>query len=113
MRADDVVLVGSPGVNAKRAEALGDPRHVWVGAAAWDPVPHAPAHGPNPAGPEFGASRFRTGEASGHSEYYGEKDTLEENESSANIARVIVGDYDAVTPAGVQTVPAPAPGASV
>jgi Alpha/beta hydrolase len=113
MRADDVVLVGSPGVNAERAEALGDPRHVWVGAAPWDPVPHAPAHGSNPAEPEFGANRFRTGEARGHSEYYGEKDTLEENESSANIARVITGDYAAVTPAGVQAVPAPGSGAPV
>ncbi|WP_051967272.1 alpha/beta hydrolase [Kitasatospora mediocidica] len=42
--ADDVVLIGSPGVDARRAADLGVPAdHVWVGAAENDPVSHLPA----------------------------------------------------------------------
>lgn len=42
--ADDIILVGSPGVGADRAEDLGVGRdHVFVGAAENDPVSHLPS----------------------------------------------------------------------
>ncbi|QKW21006.1 hypothetical protein HUT16_19840 [Kitasatospora sp. NA04385] len=41
---DDIILVGSPGTGAQRADQLGiDPQHVWVGAAENDPVTHLPS----------------------------------------------------------------------
>ncbi|WP_051055306.1 MULTISPECIES: alpha/beta hydrolase [Kitasatospora] len=41
---DDIILVGSPGTGAQRADQLGiDPKHVWVGAAENDPVTHLPS----------------------------------------------------------------------
>ncbi|MFF4603711.1 alpha/beta hydrolase [Streptomyces sp. NPDC001339] len=44
--ADDIVLVGSPGTGAEKAEELGvGAGHVWVGAAESDPVTHAPSKG--------------------------------------------------------------------
>ncbi|GGU58851.1 hypothetical protein GCM10010211_24560 [Streptomyces albospinus] len=50
--ADDIILVGSPGTGAHKAEDLGvGADHVWVGAADSDPVTHAPSK--NEAG--FGA----------------------------------------------------------
>ncbi|MDH6135740.1 uncharacterized protein YukE [Kitasatospora sp. MAA4] len=42
--ADDLVLIGSPGVEARNASQLGLPAdRVWVGAAENDPVSHLPA----------------------------------------------------------------------
>ncbi|MFD9816946.1 alpha/beta hydrolase [Streptomyces sp. NPDC059080] len=83
---DDIVLVGSPGTGAEKAEDLGVGKgHVWVGAAENDPVTHASsksevagtivggpiggaiAHwadphrlwfGTDPASEEFGGNRF-------------------------------------------------------
>jgi pimeloyl-ACP methyl ester carboxylesterase len=98
MKADDVVLVGSPGVEANHARQLGDPDHIWVARAVADPIALATntVHGPDPTSPFFGGRRFRTGMAVGHSEYYGEPDGRE-NESSRNIARIIAGKYDKVS----------------
>ncbi|MER6302917.1 alpha/beta hydrolase, partial [Kitasatospora sp. NPDC001539] len=73
--ADDIVLVGSPGTGADHASDLGvGADHVYVGAAAHDPVswapdpaalgpaarlpPNARWYGPDPASAEFGAHRF-------------------------------------------------------
>ncbi|MFB7180016.1 alpha/beta hydrolase [Streptomyces sp. NPDC056257] len=82
--ADDIVLVGSPGVGVDKAEDLGvRPGHVWVGAADNDIVTHAPSpsslvdsvrsiltvdgppadqliHGRDPAAKDFGAIRFQS-----------------------------------------------------
>lgn len=42
--ADDIILVGSPGVGANSADDLGVGKgHVWVGAAENDPVSHLPS----------------------------------------------------------------------
>ncbi|AJT65930.1 hypothetical protein T261_4276 [Streptomyces lydicus] len=42
--ADDIILVGSPGTGAQKAEQLGvGADHVWTGAADSDPVTHAPS----------------------------------------------------------------------
>ncbi|WP_426404300.1 alpha/beta hydrolase [Streptomyces sp. R-07] len=44
--ADDVILLGSPGVDAQKAEELGVGKdHVFVGAADNDPVTHLPTKG--------------------------------------------------------------------
>jgi hypothetical protein len=101
MKADDVVLVGSPGVEAYDAGQLGAPDHIWVGRAPTDPIALAAntVHGLDPASPLFGGRRFRTGMAVGHSQYYGEPDGRE-NESSRNIARIVAGDYGKVSSAG-------------
>jgi hypothetical protein len=80
--ADDVILIGSPGVEASHASQLGVPAgHVWVGAARNDPVTHLPSkfdasigaanplltltdpntlwYGTDPASGSFGANRFQ------------------------------------------------------
>ncbi|MFP5022350.1 alpha/beta hydrolase [Pseudonocardia phyllosphaerae] len=78
--ADDVVLVGSPGAGASRAADLGGAGRVWATTAEHDPVRFGPgpemfgtsrpfgptglSHGPDPAGPAFGARVF--GSAPGH-----------------------------------------------
>ncbi|SEL58529.1 alpha/beta hydrolase [Streptacidiphilus jiangxiensis] len=42
--ANDIILIGSPGTGASNAAQLGvGPGHVWVGAAANDPVTHMPS----------------------------------------------------------------------
>jgi hypothetical protein len=68
---DETVLVGSPGVGVDHASDLGD-RNVWVGLAKWDLVGYSEWHGPNPHDRAFGATRFHTGDISGHSSYFNE-----------------------------------------
>ncbi|GAA2805817.1 hypothetical protein GCM10010441_33350 [Kitasatospora paracochleata] len=126
--ADEVVLVGSPGVGADRADRLGvGAGHVHVGAAEYDPVSHLPSgagaaggllvgglpglavhavgatgphelwFGEDPASAGFGAHRFHVapgdpGHAfASHSAYF-------EGESLDNIAHVVAGRPDLVTP---------------
>jgi hypothetical protein len=56
---DDLVLVGSPGAGADRADGLGvTGGHVWVGAAGSDEVSHLSRFGTDPAAAAFGAHRF-------------------------------------------------------
>jgi pimeloyl-ACP methyl ester carboxylesterase len=112
MRVDDLVLIGSPG--AGHANTAGDLHmsgdHVYVGsnssdtvtyrtrtAFGWDPL------GQDPAGDEFGATRFQA-EATDrnpavpgiadHSKYYDPG-----SESLYNISSVVTGDYSDVTTA--------------
>jgi pimeloyl-ACP methyl ester carboxylesterase len=112
MRVDDLVLIGSPG--AGHANTAGDlhmdPDHVYVGSNSsdtvtyrtrttfgWDPL------GQDPAGDEFGATRFQA-EApdrnpavpgiADHSKYYDPG-----SESLYNISNVVTGDYSDVTTA--------------
>ena len=91
MRVDDMVFIGSPGVDARNAGELGMPNeHVWAGAADHDIVPDTPRGlGPNPTDEDFGATVFDTRDSSGHSEYY-------QGQSRDNLARIALGDYDAV-----------------
>ncbi|MFH8379453.1 alpha/beta hydrolase [Kitasatospora sp. NPDC018058] len=99
-RPDDVVFVGSPGVGAEKASDLKMPGHVWVGAAADDPVTHLPTYddvsnteshgfivatvehlifdpggtwyGKDPAGKTFGADRFSVDDRSAANDpFYG------------------------------------------
>ncbi|WP_112490682.1 alpha/beta hydrolase [Streptomyces bacillaris] len=127
---DDVILLGSPGVDAQKATELGVGRdHVFVGAADNDPVTHLPTKGEvalgwglggptgvrvgrdlfdvgnddlyfgkDPASAAFGAQRFEVDDGprmilegglfEAHSQYF---DPAKDQESAANIARIVSG----------------------
>jgi hypothetical protein len=106
-RADDVVLLGSPGVLADRVDRLGVSGHrVYVGEAALDPVADLGAFGRDPGNRTFGATRIRVDAPLGtpwpdrilsaHSHYFDPR-----SESLRNIARIVVGRGSDVTRPGV------------
>ena len=90
LEVDETVLIGSPGVGVDSADDLGD-GNVWVGLAAWDPVGYSEWFGPNPHDKGFGATRFHTGDISGHSSYFNEG-----SESLRNIGLITAGYLDEV-----------------
>jgi hypothetical protein len=90
LQVDETVLVGSPGVGVEHASDLGD-GNVWVGLAQWDVVGYSGWHGPNPHDRAFGATRFHTGDISGHSSYFNEG-----SESLRNIGLIAAGYVDEV-----------------
>ncbi|GAA3372851.1 hypothetical protein GCM10020367_30280 [Streptomyces sannanensis] len=112
LRADDIFVVGSPGMQYGHADDLDVPSgHVWAGKTWDDLVPGVggPKHGglhnelpadsgdPNmvivtPDDEEFGAHRISTEGSSGHSGYWDPG-----TPSLLNQARVTVGKYDKVT----------------
>ncbi|MEU9122512.1 alpha/beta hydrolase [Streptomyces sp. NPDC048506] len=119
--ADDIILVGSPGTGAQRAEQLGvGVDHVWVGAADSDPVTHTPSDleksfgiaghlmdprelhfGQDPASEEFGGRRFGVGYDTGypipwksHSMYF---DDDRDRESLDNMGNIVVGHPEKVS----------------
>ncbi len=116
--ADDIVLVGSPGTGAQKAEQLGvGADHVWTGAAENDPVTHAPspleilpgaaiAHlmdphelrfGQDPASEEFGGRRFEVADGNpvgSHSNYF---DGDKGGDSLRNIGAIAAGRPEQVT----------------
>ena len=69
---------------------LGD-GNVWVGLADWDLVGYSGWFGPNPHDKGFGATRFHTGDISGHSSYFNEG-----SESLRNIGLITAGYLDEV-----------------
>ncbi|MEV4889049.1 alpha/beta hydrolase [Nonomuraea sp. NPDC055795] len=91
--ADDLILVGSPGVGVNHAGELGiDPKHVWVGEAGGDPVATLGSFGADPGDASFGAQRFPVGRnvwTSAHSSYW-DRDSV----SVRNMGRLINGQYD-------------------
>jgi pimeloyl-ACP methyl ester carboxylesterase len=87
---DETVLIGSPGVGVDSADELGD-GNVWVGLAAFDPVGYSEWFGLNPHDRAFGATRFHTGDISGHSSYFNEG-----SESLRNIGLITAGNLDDV-----------------
>src|SRR5215213_3495530 len=87
---DETVLVGSPGVGVGHASDLGD-GNVWVGLAKWDLVGYSEWHGPNPHDRAFGATRFHTGDISGHSSYVNEG-----SQSLRSIGLITAGYLDEV-----------------
>lgn len=114
--ADDIVLVGSPGTGAQRAEQLGvGADHVWVGSAENDPVTHTPSEwerdfgiaghladphelhfGQDPASEEFGGQRFEVADGnpvSSHSNYF----KGEGGPSLSNIGKIVTGRTGSVT----------------
>ena len=105
-RADDLVLLGSPGVLADRVGQLGlSGRHTYVGEAALDPIADTGVFGADPGDRGFGATRIRVDAAPGrrwpdaifaaHSHYFDP-----DSESLRNIARVVVGRGSDVTGPG-------------
>jgi pimeloyl-ACP methyl ester carboxylesterase len=90
LEVDETVLVGSPGVGVSSAAELGD-GNVWVGLARFDLVGYSGWHGPNPHDRAFGATRFHTGDISGHSSYFNEG-----SESLRNIGLITAGYLDEV-----------------
>ncbi|MEU8571695.1 alpha/beta hydrolase [Streptomyces pathocidini] len=117
---DDIVLVGSPGTGAQRADQLGvGADHVWVGSAQYDLVTRAPSlfeelggplgpvphvldpneswFGQDPASEEFGARRFGVADgdvANSHSNYF---DRENGGRSLQNIAKIVTGQHGSVT----------------
>ncbi|MET8147822.1 alpha/beta hydrolase [Actinoplanes sp. NPDC049668] len=110
LQADDIVTAGSPGTHADNAgQLMADPRHVWSGSAADDPVSkpevvgnwvtgvpiigpfiaegYADGHGISPHEPEFGANQYVV-DTAGHSAYW-----TPGSQSLQNQAAVIVGRY--------------------
>lgn len=89
-RVDNLIFLGSPGVQQDSASAFGT--RVWAAEAAGDPIRFVPSQvfGPHPVAGSFGAIRFRTGGSSGHSQYY-------QRESLDNIIHITRGEYCDVT----------------
>ncbi|MFI6700124.1 alpha/beta hydrolase [Streptomyces sp. NPDC050509] len=87
--ADDMVVLGSPGLTVDRADQLQiDPEHLWVGAAGNDPISNVASDltlGADPKKSEFGAQRMYV-DTSGHSGYWDDG-----SQSLENQGRIIAG----------------------
>lgn len=95
---EDCVALGSPGMGAWRRAQLGGSR-LWAAQAPTDWIRHFPQArlgrlglGRSPLHPELGATRFGTGDVTGHCGYY-----TEGSESLLNVARIALGRYAEVT----------------
>ena len=100
-RVDDLVVIGSPGMDAASVTDLGTPAAVWAARGPRDPIAFVPSvriggvgHDADPTSAGFGARTFATGRVAGHDGYYEPG-----SESLANIARIAVGRSDQVTSA--------------
>jgi pimeloyl-ACP methyl ester carboxylesterase len=99
-----LVLVGTPGSAAQSVKDL-DVKHanVWVGAAAWDPVPTSAFFGSDPSSPSYGAHTMGVGggkdvitdkslgQSMGHNEYFDPG-----TESIRNMALIGIGHAELV-----------------
>jgi hypothetical protein len=99
-----LAVVGSPGSSAQSAKDLHvQDGNVFVGAAAWDPVPSSAWFGSDPASASYGARAMGTsgqtdpitgkplGESVGHNEYFDKG-----SESIRNLALIGIGRGDLV-----------------
>ncbi|GAA4076444.1 alpha/beta hydrolase [Nonomuraea soli] len=90
--ADELIIVGSPGVGVSHAAELGvNPRHVWVGEAGGDPVAALGRFGTDPGHSSFGGQRFPVGRdvwTSAHSSYWNPQ-----SPSLINMGHLINGGY--------------------
>lgn len=113
LAADDIAVVGSPGVGASSAQGLTPGAgHVWSGGAEHDPVVQITQgswftdddSGVGPYDKAFGANQFDTTNplagAGGHAEYYAEG-----SPALRNLAVISTGDYGEVTAAEPDTRP--------
>lgn len=102
LHVNDVIAIGSPGMDVPNAAALGMPHgHVFASRAVNDPIPLATAvgpldpHGADPTGPRFGATVFDSGwggaETNAHGSYFNPGPGL------TNLGHIIAGDPGAVT----------------
>jgi pimeloyl-ACP methyl ester carboxylesterase len=105
VEVDALALVGSPGSSAKSVHELRvRDGNVYVGEAAWDPVPNSSFFGSDPGSKSYGATRMSvagatdviTGErlkaSVGHNEYFSAG-----TESMRNFAVIAIGRGDLVT----------------
>lgn len=113
-RAEDCVALGSAGMGVWRREELETTAHLWAAQTESDWIrffPHGRIGrlglGRPPLHPAMRATRFGTGDITGHCGYYSEH-----SESLRNIARIAVGRYDEVTPPSA-TVTTPVSGRPV
>lgn len=108
VHVDALAVVGSPGSPAKSVKELNvTPGHVWVGEAAWDPIPNSSYFGSDPGGKAYGAKSMGVDGATdsltgqlltasrGHIEYFGVG-----TESMRNFALIGVDQGKHVTAAG-------------
>ncbi len=92
IEVSDAVAVGSPGMGVNDAGDLGDSfDRLWAGRARGDVVGSAPFHGEDPHDVGFGATRFHTGDISGHSSYFQEGSL-----SLHNLGLIVAGRPDDV-----------------
>lgn len=92
-RVDDFIALGSPGLGVWHRDELGTGARLWAAQAETDWIRHFPhlklgtlGLGRPPLHPALGATRFATGDVTGHSGYF-----LEDSESLLNIARIALG----------------------
>ncbi|MEV7026785.1 alpha/beta hydrolase [Kitasatospora sp. NPDC093558] len=121
LAADDIVLVGSPGVGVDKASQLGvGADHVYVGRADNDPVANAPSpgmlgglgaaiyetfahpdaswHGTDPASQSFGGQRFSVADGTmtdSHDNYFGKRG--KGGDSLPNIGKIVSGHGNTIT----------------
>ncbi|MFY1686739.1 alpha/beta hydrolase [Plantactinospora sp. WMMB782] len=97
LAVDDIITAGSPGMSVGTAgDLMIDPRHVWAGGAADDPMTGGPGsipgiHDNEPTSQDFGANRYHA-DTSGHSGYW-----TPGSESLKNQGRIVLGLYDQVS----------------
>ncbi|MEO8095352.1 MAG: alpha/beta hydrolase [Pseudolysinimonas sp.] len=107
---DALAMVGSPGSAAKSVADLHvRPGHVWVGEAAWDPIPNSSYFGSDPGSKGYGAKSMGVGggldslthhllqASTGHNEYFSAG-----TESMRNFALIAINKGEYVTPAAGQ-----------
>ncbi|MEU6930714.1 alpha/beta hydrolase [Streptomyces sp. NPDC046374] len=77
IQVKDLVVLGSPGMRADNAAALGTSARVWAAKDPTDWIDRIPnvqvaglGHGTDPTAPEFGARRVDAGDAQGHDGYF-------------------------------------------
>ncbi|MBU7596598.1 alpha/beta hydrolase family protein [Streptomyces sp. P38-E01] len=101
-RPDDVIVAGSPGMQAKHHTDLGiKDDHMWAMVAEGDIVPSVgrlsalQEGGIVPSDTQFGSANMAT-DTIGHSDYWKRREDGQASLSLQNQARVIVGEYEEV-----------------
>ncbi|MFH8404748.1 alpha/beta hydrolase [Streptomyces sp. NPDC018019] len=114
--ADDVVLVGSPGTGAQKADQLSvGSDHVWIGSAENDPITHLPSKyepvgvaldphelwfGQDPASEGFGGQRFSVAPGTLDDSHFNYFDKEKGGDSLSNIGKIVTGHGVDVTREG-------------
>lgn len=88
LAADDLVVLGSPGMGVAHADQLRDPSHIWSSTAVNDPIRLAvgPLLGTDPWQSEFGGRRFPSAPM-GHGGYFDPR-----NPALATLAHIVRGE---------------------
>ncbi|WP_213814961.1 alpha/beta hydrolase [Glaciihabitans sp. dw_435] len=104
---DALVVVGSPGSAAQSVDELNvRNRNMYVGAAAWDPVPNSSFFGSEPSAPEYGAKKLDVSGAvdpitgASLSESFGHNGYFDKGSSSVRNMALIGIDQDGLVMTG-------------